>query len=104
MGPYLLLLPCHDPCEPHGKRWAEGDKHQVQDEYRQEGHDPSGHGPQAITGDGTRDDQAYAHGWGQHADGQIDHYDCPQVEGAKANVRAMVIAKSNRFISLSSQE
>jgi hypothetical protein len=26
------------------------------------------------------------------------------VEGAKANVRAMVIAKSNRFISLSPQE
>lgn len=45
-----------------------------------------------------------AHGWGQHADGQIDHYNGPQVEGAKANVRAMVIAKNNRFISLSPQE
>ncbi len=100
----LFLLAGDDPCKPHGQWWPEGDEHQVKDEYRQEGEDPSGHGPQAITGDGTRDDQAYAHGWGQHADGQIDHYNGPQVEGAKANVRAMVIAKSNRFISLSPQE
>jgi hypothetical protein len=72
MSPYLLLLSGNDPCKPHGQWWPEGDEHQVKDEYRQEGEDPSGHGP--------------------------------QVEGAKANVKAMVIAKNNRFISLSSQE